>query len=1284
VRDSVRGVALAIDRSARPPAGFIMTEETIFTEALAIDDPAKRAAFLDRACGGDAALRGRLDRLLDRHREAGSFLGGAAELPPSAAGPTAALATDRPAGSTIGPYRLIEPIGEGGMGAVWMAQQTEPVRRLVALKLIKPGMDSQQVIARFEAERQALALMDHPNIAKVLDGGTTGAGRPYFVMDLVKGVPITKYCDEHRLTPRQRLELFLPVCQAVQHAHQKGVIHRDLKPSNVLVALYDGRPVPKVIDFGVAKAAGQSLTEKTLVTGFGAIVGTPEYMSPEQAEFNQLDIDTRSDIYSLGVLLYELLTGSPPFSRKELEQAGLLEMLRVIREQEPSKPSTKLSTAEGLPTLAANRGTEPAKLTRLVRGELDWIVMKALEKDRNRRYETANGFAQDVQRYLADEPVLACPPSAGYRLRKFARRNRAALMTAGIIVAAVVTVGGAAGWMVRDREARKAELARDRAARQERSEERLRNLLRDAAVLLERGKWPDASGPLKLAEGLLAETEASDDLRRQLGDLQSDLAVAQRLESIHRDIWDNDEKARMNWVAECIKAFRDYGLDIERLEAAEVARRVRARPVRLELVLVLDEWATERVRVGEADADGKDRLLEKLIEAARLADPDPVRNRIRDALPTMDRAVIEELANNVTIRDLPVSTVRCLAQALHMAGSDKGLAVLREGLRHHPDDLLLNLALMSSRDDGLRCTAVALALRPRDAQLHCAAGKQWELKGNYEEALAAYSKAIELNPRASYYRASLYSRLKLHDKAVADYSKLIELERDQPDSSNRLRDHLVSRGIGYYRGKHYDKAIADFSRSIELEPGNTTAFSWRADCHLALKQWDKALADWQKEDRWMRTSGPVAAPYWNMLGVLQYRTGDWRGAIASLRKGADLAQGSDRRVPVIPQHASVELAFNPLYMAMAHQRLGDQDRARKWYTLGLVALARRSSPADEERLALRAEAAALLGLPEGLAPDQEQLKFDDVKYFTLILEVDPEAIWAYQYRGNAHAAQRQYDKAVADYSKAIEQYPDNPEGWTERGRVYGVLGQHDKALSDYSRAVELTKSKSVELPGSKSVPGYGPLYFRGITYFRLKEYDKAIADISEQITSEPRLPAAWYYRGHCYRALKQWDKAIADYSKAIELAPSGPEGTASLNDVAWFLTSCPEPRFRNPVRAVALANQAVERNPGRGEYWSTLGAARYRVGDWQGAVTALQKSMALLKDGEVEALFFLAMAHWKLGNKDEASKRYGGAVAWMDKNKPVGEGLLRLREEAARLLGLPGGPEVAPAPREKK
>jgi WD40 repeat protein/serine/threonine protein kinase len=416
--------------------------EAIFHAARDIPDPDRQREYVREACGGDEARIEYVEALLTAADAPDSLLDR-----PAGSNPLATI--DQPivesAGTVIGPYKLIEQVGEGGMGMVWMAQQTEPVRRRVAVKLIKAGMDSKQVIARFEAERQALALMDHPNIAHVLDAGTTFAGRPYFVMDLVKGVPITRYCDEYQFTPRQRLELFIPVCQAVQHAHQKGIIHRDLKPSNVLVALYDGQPVPKVIDFGVAKATKEPLTDKTLMTGFGSIVGTPEYMSPEQAETNQLDIDTRSDIYSLGVLLYELLAGSPPFTRKELEKAGMLEMLRMIREQEPSKPSTKLSTAAGLPTLAANRGTEPAKLTKLVRGELDWIVMKALEKDRNRRYETAESFALDVQRYLADEPVQACPPSAGYQLRKFLSRNRTKLALAFAVLTALLTLGILAG-----------------------------------------------------------------------------------------------------------------------------------------------------------------------------------------------------------------------------------------------------------------------------------------------------------------------------------------------------------------------------------------------------------------------------------------------------------------------------------------------------------------------------------------------------------------------------------------------------------------------------------------------------------------------------------------------------------------------------------------------------------------------------------------------------------------------------------------------------------------------
>jgi eukaryotic-like serine/threonine-protein kinase len=375
-------------------------------------------------------------------------------------------------GTVIGPYKLLQQIGEGGMGIVWMAEQEQPVRRKVALKVIKAGMDSRQVIARFEAERQALALMDHVNIARVFDGGSTETGRPYFVMELVHGVPITQYCDDSHLTPRERLELFVPVCQAIQHAHQKGIIHRDIKPSNVMITLYDGKAVPKVIDFGVAKATEQKLTQRTLFTQYGTMVGTLEYMSPEQAEMSALGVDTRSDIYSLGVLLYELLTGSTPLSPKRVKEAAYAEVLRMIKEEEPQKPSTRLSNSGvALTSISAQRKTEPAKLAKLVRGELDWIVMKTLEKDRNRRYETAKDFAADVQRYLNDEPVLACPPSAMYRFRKFTRRNKVALATAmAVAVAVLLAVGSlvSALLVLADRNAQiNQALGREREANQE-------------------------------------------------------------------------------------------------------------------------------------------------------------------------------------------------------------------------------------------------------------------------------------------------------------------------------------------------------------------------------------------------------------------------------------------------------------------------------------------------------------------------------------------------------------------------------------------------------------------------------------------------------------------------------------------------------------------------------------------------------------------------------------------------------------------------------------------------
>jgi WD40 repeat protein/serine/threonine protein kinase len=488
----------------------------LFLKALDLNSPGERQEYLDNVCAGDSALRAEVEALLEASGRAGSFLTspavGLSPVPTVDEQPI----RERP-GTVIGPYKLMEQIGEGGMGLVFVAEQQHPVRRKVALKVIKPGMDTRQVIARFEAERQALALMDHPNIAKVYDGGTTRSepralasgprspvayapgseGRPYFVMELVKGVPITEYCDQKQVSVSERLQLFLNVCEAVQHAHQKGIIHRDIKPSNVMVVSHDGKPVVKVIDFGVAKAIGQQLTDKTVYTHFAQLIGTPLYMSPEQAGESGLDVDTRGDIYSLGVLLYELLTGTTPFDKERFKTAAYDEMRRIIREEEPPKPSTRISTlGQAAATVSTNRQTDAKQLSRLFRGELDWIVMKALEKDRNRRYESASAFAADVQRYLSDEPVQAFPPSAWYRVQKFVRRNGARLAIGGLLLS-MLLAAALSTFLVRER------AAREKAAVEETARKNLEiHLYYQTIALAEREQ---STGHIGRAEQLLDE-----------------------------------------------------------------------------------------------------------------------------------------------------------------------------------------------------------------------------------------------------------------------------------------------------------------------------------------------------------------------------------------------------------------------------------------------------------------------------------------------------------------------------------------------------------------------------------------------------------------------------------------------------------------------------------------------------------------------------------------------------------------------------------------------------------
>jgi len=479
----------------------------IFADALEKANAAERAAYLAQACGNDAQLRQRVEALLRAHEKAGGFLEEpAAALP----GKTIVLSTpltEKP-GDHIGPYKLLQQIGEGGCGVVYMAEQEQPIRRRVALKVIKLGMDTKAVIARFEAERQALALMDHPNIAKVLDAGATNTGRPYFVMELVRGIKITDYCDQNNLSTEERLDLFVQICHAIQHAHQKGIIHRDIKPSNILVTVHDGKPLPKIIDFGIAKAtSGQVLTDKTLFTAFEQFIGTPAYMSPEQAEMSTLDIDTRSDIYALGVLLYELLTGRTPFDQEELVAAGLSEMRRIIREREPVRPSTRISTLEAADqtTVARRRHAEPPQLIHVVRGDLDWIVMKCLEKNRTRRYATANELARDIECHSNHQPVSAAAPTLRYRTAKYVRRHRRVLATAGALVLMAVLGTTLSVW-----QARRAGEAEQERGHLQNVRWALETALPEIEQLLEKD---DYSGAFKLVEQ--ARPFVADNLRFQ-------------------------------------------------------------------------------------------------------------------------------------------------------------------------------------------------------------------------------------------------------------------------------------------------------------------------------------------------------------------------------------------------------------------------------------------------------------------------------------------------------------------------------------------------------------------------------------------------------------------------------------------------------------------------------------------------------------------------------------------------------------------------------------------------
>jgi serine/threonine protein kinase/tetratricopeptide (TPR) repeat protein len=837
---------------------LISNVDQIYLAALEREAAEDRSAYLDDACAGNPELRRRVQRLLEAQHRVGSFLESPA---PEICATVDHPLSERP-GTVIGPYKLLQQIGEGGMGVVFMAEQNQPLQRTVALKIIKPGMDTRQVIARFEAERQAMAMMDHPNIAKVLDAGTTDSGRPYFVMELVKGVPITKYCDEKHLPIRDRLQLFVQVCQAVQHAHQKGIIHRDIKPNNVLVAEYDHQTVPKVIDFGVAKATAQKLTERTMFTEFGQVLGTMEYMSPEQSKFNQLDIDTRSDIYSLGVLLYELLAGSTPFEGKRLHEAAFDEMLRIIREEEPPKPSTRLSATNDLPSIAANRGSEPNTLSGLVRGELDWIVMKALDKDRNRRYETASGLAADLQHHLRDEPVLACPPSAPYRLRKFARRNRVALLAASSLVTGllllvvglavsnrVITVSrNETAEALRQKELAltaaeaSAEQAETQRRRAEESFLKARVAVRDLLMspVLGRGEWTQLPVSLRRAfadkaaayyAGLLQEDRTDPSLRydtavgqRSLGLLYVQTGDVKRseellrqsiamLEELHREFPQNaGYRQQLAWSHYML--FRPLWGTRRESEAQVVAQRA----VDLYEGLMAErpgvaDFANEAMFVyygmgsllrGVGESDDAERMFQRAIamheqQAERIIEP-----FMRQEIAKVYFALAE---------------MRIEARQMEAAAD-----MYSRGLKANSDD-------------------------PRGwyqaAALYLYVGDVERYRGACREMLDRFEELAADDPRLAALTAKACA---LAPDSVSDFSRIERLaERSVTGTEKhpRRRNFILLTGLTDYRGGRHDEAIDSLERFAPKPDGvhiDATAFAALAMAHHRLGQADQARA----------------------------------------------------------------------------------------------------------------------------------------------------------------------------------------------------------------------------------------------------------------------------------------------------------------------------------------------------------------------------------------------------------------------------------------------------------